>query len=68
MHFLQCSGPWNLLCCYRVTLEDGQLSQFGKLNKGNSKAFQVPWTELALEPGDKDNACVVLEIFVGRYG
>ena len=39
---LQCSGPWNLLCCYRVTLEDGQLSQFGKLNRGISKAFQVP--------------------------
>ena len=34
--------------CYRVTLESGQLSQFGKLNRGISKAFQVPhvvvWT------------------------
>ena len=49
-------------------MEDEQLSQFGKLNKGNSKAFQVPWTELALEPGDKDNACMEQEIFVGLYG
>ena len=28
--------------CYRVTLEGGQLSQFGKLNRGISKAFRVP--------------------------
>ena len=27
----------------------------------------VFWTELALEPGDKNNACVVLEIYVGQY-
>ena len=49
-------------------MDDDQLSQFGKLSKGNSKAFQVPWTKLALEPGDKDNAGMEQEIFVGLYG